>query len=108
MTQHYAQKQGQVVALVEEVRIKQPRLGTRKLCYLLQQQVKQTPSRTRQTLFNSPGNQPINKTTPAVPKANRFPPLAKEASEPDTAYGTGKARTVVGGRYHLYSYLARA
>ncbi len=35
MTQYYKQKHRQIIALVEEVRIKQPRLGTRKLYYLL-------------------------------------------------------------------------
>ena len=40
MTVHYQQKHQQVVALVEEERIKQPRLGTRKLCYRLQAQLK--------------------------------------------------------------------
>ena len=40
MSVHYQQKHQQIVALVEEERIKQPRLGTRKLCYRLQQKLR--------------------------------------------------------------------
>lgn len=40
MRSHYQKQHQQVITLVEEKRMKQPRLGTRKLCYLLQQDLK--------------------------------------------------------------------
>lgn len=40
MAGHYRQLHQQVIALVTEKRLRQPRIGTRKLCFLLQQELK--------------------------------------------------------------------